>query len=684
MKYDSTTMGCDVVQPLDIRSTLKGFDEPKPLRRRHFMSLDDLSGGSTQVHVVYDDTELDEDALDDDMQEEIWVSCCGLAKAAEWPSIPFEKQSDEVERRLSRQWKSVNCFQDMCLEPRSTTAPTPPSDSSSEDSLEFESVVYDVPRKISGQARNSFTRADLFRHKSNPNLSRHDSDSASAAVDFDHNRYHYERVPSDDPDLLSEFIAGCSTSSVFHELSSDDLHLNRRGVLVPLSHNDSVERARLNRFNSVDVISPFSSLSEVEEISASEENIYMELTEPKVHRKKEGRFSPSKKKKNLKSRISDVSASLAGRTPKRYSPPFDTPKRFVDHKETSKLKKRLNTLLKTRAPLYAKIQKCPPVERAQMNRANVPLPAVPPSKVRVSLVEDPYSQIKDDVDLESSSASENGFSSTESTENLLKTRSCHNLNNFEESVYMSPECCSCKPPQLNFSSHPTRSKSSLTLNLDSSLDQLNGNALFSPVFCCGKSSPGMRMNIEHMYKEKCSDFDYDIPRTALTSPREEFHPANLEKFKPKKEVDGRPEEEKMQELDQLLHAIHAYITSHSDQNILQLPDSNFAFSSTVSENNPKFINPVEFYKSLNIPLTLVNSVGHDCNNKPLYAQVIKKKDRKTAANTAAESAKIETFSFPSTDAEDYEEISEEHLAKMAKRELNFLVISLLVCIDRLV
>ena len=609
---------------------------------RHFKSLNNLAGDVERVHIVYDDTDTCDSPDEGDAHQNVWVSCCGLVKAAEWPVTDQESDLHAPKPVLNRGWKSIDCIgQDIYMTPRRILDAPHFSDSSSVDSLDFDTVVYDVPRKIPNSEVKRVSKSDLFRHKSNPNFLKHrDTDSHYVAMSAGIKRGQSSRAPSDD-----RFARRVVET-----------------VRFPLSPKSNLGRRRTNRFNSTDVISSVSSLSEVEEISTSEENIYMELPETEVGgRKKEAK---SKRHKKTKRNI------FNGMNPKRNSSQTETTKRF--RKDSTGIKKKLTTFLKPRTPLYAKIQNCPPVERALIDRTNVPLPALPATRARASLVEDPYSFIEDRKDENviyySSRGSPSALPVKKSDEKSAHSVRC------EEGIYESPRCCP-KAPEPNFSTHPAckkRFRKSLTLDLDrnNQSEKIEGSML-SPILCCVKPSSAKRvLNIDHMYNEKLNNYDYDVPRAlhALSSSKEEYHAATLKKFIPK-EVDSRPKEEKMLELDSLLNAIQSFMSTHAISNDTMPFDPKLPF--LVTEDNPAYIDPVAFYKTHNIPLRLSGAQVQNSDEKPLYRSVLKKKDRLLNKEKKEQSfSRTDPTSFPSTDPEDdYTLIEDIQLSSMAKRKL---------------
>jgi len=667
MKYELMNLNSN--QPKMFENSIRDVNTRKAYYgEQHFNSLSDLSNGNEQIHIVYDDTEVNNSV--NDLEEEIWVSCCGLVKAAEWPVID-EEPSYPIIESLTRGWKSIDCMQSIYMEPRKLTDLAQSSDSSSVDSLEFDQVIYDVPSKIPSPQMESVSKSDLFRHKSNPNLLQHqDTDVIYVPMGSDFNNFHYSRASPIDKNSFKNYAAGGSKSPMFLSASSENLSQGRGRFRIDL------DKKRINRFNSTDIISSVSSLSEVEEISTSEENIYMELPETENSaKKKEARTkNHAKARRNL----------FRSKTVKQILSPTDTTKRFPYHKDPARIKKKLTTFLKPKTPLYAKIQNCPPVERALVNRVNVPLPAVPVIKVRLSQVEDPYSLIEDKKSDElSSPISEKPvlvpveISGENSTNHVVMC---------EEGIYENPKCCTTAP-QPNLATHPARKRvfrKSLTLDLDRAnqgLDYFKNFAsqedisMLSPVLCCVKSpSEKSILKIDHMYQEKCDNFDYDVPRAicTLSSPKEEFHAATLGRFKPK-EVDARPNKEKLHELDQLLNAIHSYMAAHKIDKEHKIFDSEWP--SLVSKSSPGYLDPVVFYKRNSIPLTLTGTYTQNGDAKPLYRTVLKKKDRlPNGQNKVSSLNKTEKNYFLSTDTEDdYTTIDENHLGNMAKRKFFFLL-----------
>ena len=638
----------------------------------HFKSLDNL-GGEDPIHIVYDDTSPS-DSLDDvDLGKEIWVSCCGLTKAVQWPVVGPKPSCPAVDGALTREWKSVDCLQGIYMEPRKLVDLPQSSDSSSVDSLDFDQVLYDVPSKIPSPRIDNLSKSDLFLHKSNPNLLEHrNAEVMYMPMGSDFNSLPYSPALPGSNNGFIRSTTGGSNSPMFHSASSENL--SHRHVRFPPSSGINLGRRRFNRFNSTDVISLGSSLSEVEEISTSEENIYMELAESENNNRKEAKSKNHNKTKR---------ALFSSKTSKGLLSPTEATKRFPYHVDSTGIKKKLTTLLKPKTPLYAKIKNCPPIERAVVDRTNVPLPALPVTKARLSQVEDPYSFIEE-KNTRSLSSPISETPSLVPVEIPGFSSKSHAVM-CEEGTYECPKCW-VDAPQPNLDTHPAREKGfrkSLTLDLDRTsqgylkhFGSQEDVSMLSPVLCCVKSpSEKPSLNIDHMYKEKCDNFDYDVPRAlcTLSSPKEEFHAAALSRFKPK-EVDVRPKKEKLHELDHLLDAIHSYLRTHATSNNLEVFNSELP--SLLTESNPGYVDPVKYYKTQNIPLTLVGNSVQSNDSKPLYTTVLKKKDRlKNGQNKSTNPLKTEQNSSLSTDTDDdYTTIEDNHLSAMAKRKYSISLI----------
>ena len=643
-------------------------------QRRGMHSLDEVSVNDTQIHVVYDDTD-ECDVTDDSTIPRIWVSCCGLVRAAEWP-VPGSKSPTSRSKPLNRFWKSLDCVED----PYATiTTPReiPIYSDDSADNLDDVTAIYDVPRKIPIVAEKPPTKDSLFRYKSNPSLL--DGSRKPMFAYRDSDNYCF---PLDDGSSSAKELP------VITKKSRDDSHLSHFGRRNPFSSSKSLDRINLKRFSANDITS-LNSLSDGEEVTTSEENIYMELPVHHPNALAEVKHKAAQLKKNLKQHKDGFIAALSGGSTRTTSPregAIKSPRQ--PHKELNGIKRKLTNLLKKRTPSYAKIQNCPKVERAVLNRDKIPLPEIPTSKVEISYVEDVYAVITDAkaplIPPSSPIVVNPEASNSSPSDAIYKVSDDSGKQNRHISML---------PPEPNFATHPHNKKKKLqNLAMEPHHDTyghktyssggFGSNSLLSPVLCCvnsGFSDSRKQMKIEHWYQEKCDKYDYAIPRAARLSSNaaEEFHSASLSEFKPREEKDERPEEEKQEELDELLYTFISFMKANmSSDNLSDANrDCDYSMSSeiapVVTKGDPKYIDPISYYKLRDMPLNF-NSAQYQQNQskKPIYSRVTKKStcSNTTQAQSVDSDSNNAVQSFLSADVDDYASISERDVYKRPKSE----------------
>ena len=611
-------------------------------RRRACKSLDDIVEDETPLFVVYDDT----DAFDDSLEKE------GAKNVDGWPqtnSAMLNPSNSIKKTNLNRHWKSTADIEDTYVDIKSPSLALGNTEAShTRRNHSIDSTQSDVVVK-----RDSGFFSDT---------SSYDRGSASiytpmGGMDYGSQRLTQSRSSTRSRDFGSNNTDSKSIPALVIDVAKDDSALPQRKTRPPSSIFCSLDRRRFKQRSLPKVPSKSHSDDNILQSTAEEENIYAEL--PAFTANNEENKIVKHNSLNDLSRSERISPSITFCSEKKVLiNPLNDAKPPKSNKHTGSLKRKVG-LLKGKLS-HANLQNNPQIEQVFMQTS--PLPPFPIQKASSGVVEDPYSYISD----------------------LNDQASSKNLNP-PFTVPLAPKLGSV-PSSPTFQRSPTVLKAGTDFGFAAKNDShltasvnavaCDTSAACSPVVA---PSPFIHQSSKHESAPGRRIGTIGRPTVAIKvgphhGPQEEYHASTLSRYRPKTEEDTRTEEERILELDLMLHNFDTSLdiqkleatseTARSRSSSCESPACVLVDKQTtiIDRSSNQFVDPVQFYKSQSIPVTASNLTPCE-SEMPQYSVV-----RKNRTPKQTDSQMTTNDKKPFTETDDYAEITEEDLYNMPKRK----------------
>ena len=664
-------------------------------RRRNCRSLDDILENDALASVLTDDFDTFRD--NDDPNSALTSQMDSFVCANEGASNSDFKRGMSPNSSFKKAWKSTDDLQDTYVEIQSALLDL--------SDLSFVSYSHKTPERnisidssVDGKT-STYRDSGCFSDAAPSEIS---SSSVYMSMDVDPVRLLKSQSSLTSQTLSTSTVENDSTPT--HEWARDDSLALERKTRAPPSQFSSLDRRHLRRAISKELpntpTASFSSNISPNTLLYDEENLYVEVLE-----NSNGKSPVAVKQSSIETRgvraLSSDESYISNST-------HDGSKQTASQTHTSTLKKRFGGILKSKSPNVGKVENCPKIERACIR--TTPLPPVPTVSNSAAVFEDDYSCISDHQvphictlaipsgndnvtmlggtrcsPLQTRTPSPIALSTCESPDVIFR-RSRTPTELFRRSLSPLPS-----PNKNRFSTGSIQFEEALagsvgafkTIEPNLSIRRSPSPAPLSPLVTefpnidpSFFSSPQkISKPVEKVRKTVSAS---TLPRT----PKVEYHAATLGRYRPQK-IDNRTKEEKLEELDVLLQDFDTSLdatssetdTTSNDQDIEssfssiaiesleESPEKQIFVSDIIEKSSPNFRDPLEFYQSNNIPLSLSNGLTPaEQTAAPLYSRV-----QKRSKFVDPKVCKSEN-SFSETD--DYAEITEDDLYNMPKRKFH--------------